>query len=111
MENNSFLILNPSGNGYYRSNYHEDLWYVILKELRKNYTNFSSFTRATLIDDAYNLARYGLVKYNMVFHLTSIVMNLEQSYLPWKILLNNFDYLYRNMPDLPIFYSVLVRIF
>lgn len=107
-ENHSYLILNPSGNGYYRSNYNDDLWHTILNELRSNYTNFSSFTRANLIDDAYNLARYGIIKYDIVFKLTSIVMDLEQSYLPWNMLLNNFDYLYRNMQDFPSFYYLLV---
>ncbi|XP_069315127.1 glutamyl aminopeptidase isoform X2 [Eulemur rufifrons] len=54
---NAFLKINPDHIGFYRVNYEVLIWNQIAGNLSSNHKDFSSADRASLIDDAFALAR------------------------------------------------------
>ena len=48
--------------------------------------------RAQIIDDVLNIARAGLLKYEVALEVTSYLKN-EKDYLPWAAALSGIEYL------------------
>lgn len=97
-----FYLILPTG--YYRVNYDLENWQAIIKQLKQNHSVFSSTTRAILIDDALNLARMDLLNYTVALDLISYLMYKDENSLhPWLAALNNLNYLYKVMEELPNF--------
>lgn len=81
-----------------------DNWMAIVKQLKTNHHVFPYETRAILIDDALNLARMNLLDYQIAFDLLSYLMDKDEVTLhPWLSALNNLNYLYKTMEELPNF--------
>ena len=78
--------------GYYRVNYDEENWKLIIKQLNEDHTQIHVINRAQIIDDAINLARVGLLKYELALGVTSY-LNSETEYIPWAAALTGFRYL------------------
>ncbi|XP_018332706.1 aminopeptidase N-like isoform X2 [Agrilus planipennis] len=90
-----WLLVNKKQRGYYRVNYDESNWKLIIDYLnRDNFENIPITNRAQLIDDALTLARSGRVNYRTVFELLNY-LSRETHYVPLYALFNNFDYLRR----------------
>lgn len=120
-DENSWVLVNAIGRGYYRCNY--DLgefsnillncdqlerfvenWLAIVHQLKTDHSVFPYETRAILIDDALNLARMDLLDYKIAFDLLSYLMDKDEVTLhPWLSALNNLNYLYKTMEELPNF--------
>ena len=58
-----WVIFNKLQTGYYRVNYEEANWKLIVSQLKKNHAVISTINRATLIDDALDFARAGRLSY------------------------------------------------
>jgi hypothetical protein len=56
--------------------------------------DISVLNRALLLDDALDLARVGLLPYQVALNVTSYLRQ-ETHYLPWKAALRNLDYIAR----------------
>lgn len=69
--------------GYYRVNYDQHNWNLIVQQLLDDPREISVINRAQLIDDAFNLARAGFLDYSVTFNLTRYLQN-EIEYIPWK---------------------------
>lgn len=95
--------------GYFRVNYDSVNWDLIKALLKENFTNVNVLTRTTLIDDAFNLARFGYLNYSVVFELVNCWKDQETKYFPWKILLDNIEYIYQHSTDLAAFRDIKVR--
>lgn len=77
---------------------------AIVKQLKTDHHVFPYETRAILIDDALNLARMNLLDYKIAFDLLSYLMDKDEVTLhPWLSALNNLNYLYKTMEELPNF--------
>lgn len=101
---NSWVLVNPMGIGYYRCNYDKENWEAIVKQLKTDHTVFPYETRAILIDDALNLARMNLLDYKIAFDLLSYLMEKDEVTLhPWLSALDNLNFLYKTMEELPNF--------
>lgn len=75
-----------------------------MKQLQTDHSVFPYETRAILIDDALNLARMDLLDYKIAFDLLSYLMDKDEVTLhPWLSALNNLNYLYKTMEELPNF--------
>ena len=78
--------------GYYRVNYDEENWKLIIKQLNEDHTKINVINRAQIIDDALNLARVGLLKYDLAIEFTYYI-NSETEYLPWAAALTGLRYI------------------
>lgn len=72
-----------SFEGFYRVNYDERNWNLIIQQLIEDPREISVINRAQLIDDAFNLARAGLLDYSVTFNLTRY-LRYETEYVAWR---------------------------
>lgn len=87
------IIFNTLQTGYYRVNYDKENWKLLNDYLNSNnYTKLSPITRAQLIDDALNLARVGLLPYDVALNLT-LYLRREVDYIPWQTTFRNLNFL------------------
>ncbi|KAM6301234.1 glutamyl aminopeptidase [Aegotheles albertisi] len=95
---NSFVNVNPDHIGFYRVNYDSQNWAKLSNLLVGNHKNFSIADRAGILDDAFSLARAGLVNYSVVLNLTKYLVN-EADYLPWHRVISSVTYLANMLED------------
>lgn len=78
-----YIILNTKQTGYYRVNYDENNWNQIKEALRKdNFDGIHVMNRAQIVDDLFNLARAGIVKYSSAVDIIRYIKK-EKHYIPW----------------------------
>ena len=87
-----FLTISKPNAGYYRVNYDRHNWENIARCLDTDREKFHETNRAQIIDDAFNLARAGMVGYDLVFELMRS-MNEERSFIVWKAARRGFRYI------------------
>ncbi|KFB52120.1 AGAP000131-PA-like protein [Anopheles sinensis] len=104
--NGSWIIVNPSGIGYYRVNYEPSHWIKLAHVLNRNFHYLPYTTLAIIVDDALNLARLGLLNYSIAFNVVSFLKKNNEHYQPWKLALNNLEFVYHATEDLPNFRHV-----
>ncbi|XP_042215803.1 aminopeptidase N-like isoform X2 [Homarus americanus] len=90
-----WVIFNLQETGYYRVNYDQDNWNLLIQQLLTDHRVINTINRAQIIDDAMDLARAGQISYDVALGLYSYLGN-EVEYVPWKAAVNNLAYL-RNM--------------
>ncbi|NWX00910.1 AMPE aminopeptidase, partial [Caloenas nicobarica] len=95
---NTFANINPDHIGFYRVNYDSESWARLSTLLVNNYKDFSAADRAGILDDAFSLARPGLVNYSVPLELTKYLIN-ETDYLPWDRLISSVTYLASMLED------------
>ncbi|NXA39983.1 AMPE aminopeptidase, partial [Eudromia elegans] len=95
---NSFVKINPDHTGFYRVNYNSQNWADLANLLVTNHTIFSAADRAGILDDAFSLARAGLVNYSIPLDLTKYLTN-EADYLPWHRAISAVTYLADMLED------------
>ena len=86
-----WIVFNVDEFGFYRVNYDESNWQLLIKGLRTDRLAFSSITRAQLIDDAFNLARSGDLNVTVALELSTYLIN-ETDYVPYSTFSNNIQY-------------------
>nr|XP_012230590.1 PREDICTED: thyrotropin-releasing hormone-degrading ectoenzyme-like [Linepithema humile] len=100
-EPNSWVIFNVQQIGYYRVNYDENNWKMLIDYLRlKDLETIHVINRAALVDDAFNLARAGYVDYSIPFDIATYLIR-EIEYEPWVAAINNFNFLNHILADSP----------
>uniref|UniRef100_A0A182T1W9 Aminopeptidase N n=1 Tax=Anopheles maculatus TaxID=74869 RepID=A0A182T1W9_9DIPT len=89
-----WMIVNVQQTGYYRVNYDERNWQLIVKHLqdKSKYKTIAASNRAQLIDDALNLARAGYVDYAVALNVTRYLVH-ETDYVPWKAAIAALNYI------------------
>ena len=91
-DSNTAVIFNVQETGYYRVNYDEQNWKLIIKQLNEDHLKIHVINRAQIIDDAFNLARSGLLKYEIALGVTAY-LNKEVEYIPWAAALRGMSYI------------------
>ncbi|KAM3967321.1 membrane alanyl aminopeptidase [Aphomia sociella] len=101
LEEESWVLLNIQGQGYYRVNYDNDLWERIIEALDDpdRREEIHPLNRATLVDDALNLARAGKLSYETAFEVV-LTMHHETEYAVWKAFVRNMDFLRKRLTAL-----------
>ncbi|XP_008059418.1 glutamyl aminopeptidase [Carlito syrichta] len=107
---NAFLKINPDHIGFYRVNYEVPTWNMIASVLFWNHTSFSSADRASLIDDAFALARAQLLDYKVALNLTKY-LKLEKEFLPWQRVISAITYIISMFEDDKELYPVIEEYF
>ncbi|NXW20100.1 AMPE aminopeptidase, partial [Circaetus pectoralis] len=95
---NTFANINPDHIGFYRVNYDSQSWARLSILLVSNHKDFSAADRAGILDDAFSLARPGLVNYAVPLELTKYLTN-ETDYLPWHRVISSVTYLANMLED------------
>lgn len=90
---NDWLLLNINQAGYYRVNYDDDNWKLIIGQLKNEHQKIDPKNRAQLLDDVLNLASAGYLNYDIALNLTKYLIK-EKEYVPWMAAFNEFDYIY-----------------
>jgi aminopeptidase N len=82
-DSKSWIIVNKQQGFYYRVNYDETLWNLIINQLNgKDHKEIHILNRAQLIDDSLNLAKAGKISYSIPLEILSYLQN-ETDYIPW----------------------------
>ncbi|XP_068743771.1 glutamyl aminopeptidase-like isoform X2 [Montipora capricornis] len=86
---------NAGQTGFYRVNYEQTQWDQLANQMNLNHKVFKATDRAGLIDDAFNLARGGYIKYSVPLNITKYLKK-EDEYVPWEAVdtsLNTIDHI------------------
>lgn len=92
-----WILGNVGQTGYYRVNYEQPQWDQLINQLDKNHMKLDLTDRAGLIDDAFNLARGGYIKYTVPLNITKYLAR-EDEYVPWQAVDNNLDFITTILP-------------
>lgn len=96
-----WVVFNVQQTGYYRVNYDERNWQMLIDDLNsKDFRRIHKVNRASLVDDAFNLAKGGYIDYSIAFHLSNYLAQ-EVDYEPWLAAVNNFKFLNRMLSNAP----------
>lgn len=82
---NDWIVVNIQQSSFYRVNYDNTLWNLIIEQLNSAenaYSQIHLFNRAQLVDDSFHLARGGLINYDIVFGVLNY-LEKETDYIPW----------------------------
>lgn len=83
MTNDTWIIVNKQESGYYRVNYDPDNWKLLTAALQKpDFDKIHNLNRASLIDDAFNLARAGEHDFSIALDLMHYLHH-ESDYAAW----------------------------
>lgn len=93
MSSDEWVLANINVTGYYRVNYNNDNWRRLLNVLQTSRQSIPVINRAQLIDDAFNLAKAGIIETTLALR-TTLFLNSETEYMPWEAALDNLDYFY-----------------
>ncbi|XP_075971877.1 membrane alanyl aminopeptidase-like isoform X2 [Anticarsia gemmatalis] len=98
LDEEDWVLFNIQGEGYYRVNYDNDLWERIIEALEdeERREEIHPLNRATLVDDALNLARAGRLDYETAFRVV-LTMELETEYAVWKAFIRNMEFLRKRL--------------
>lgn len=90
----NYYMLNVQQTSFYRVNYDEDNWNKIKDVLMSDdREKIHVLNRAQVVDDLFNLARGGVVKYSQAIDIVRYLKN-ETHYIPWLAAINqNLGYL------------------
>ncbi|XP_050956314.1 aminopeptidase N-like [Labeo rohita] len=88
-----WVLANINVTGYYRVNYDNENWQRLLNVLQTSRQSVPVINRAQIIDDAFNLAKAGIVETTLALR-TTLFLASETEFMPWESALNNLDYFY-----------------
>lgn len=88
---NQWIVFNRAQVGYYRVNYDQRNWELIIDTLLTNPLAIPRANRAQLIDDAFNLARAEYLDMAVALKLLTY-LRLEMEYAPWAAANNVLNY-------------------
>ncbi|XP_047471489.1 LOW QUALITY PROTEIN: aminopeptidase Ey-like [Penaeus chinensis] len=87
-----WVIFNLQETGYYRVNYDDHNWNLIIQQLKKDHQVFCPVNRGEIIDDAMNLARADHLSYKIAIGAYTFLWK-EDEYLPWATGVNKLYYI------------------
>lgn len=91
IQNASWILGNVQQYGFYRVNYDENNWNALLDQLKSDHTVIHPINRAQIINDAWNLARAGLLDMKIALQ-TLDYLDSELDFVPWKAALRELKY-------------------
>ncbi|CAN7982366.1 unnamed protein product [Ixodes hexagonus] len=87
-----WFIANVQEVGYYKVNYDEKNWNLLITQLLTKHTDIHESNRAQLLDDILDLARAGVVDYGLALKATEYLPQ-ETEYIPWDAAFSNLNFL------------------
>ncbi|PSN55741.1 Aminopeptidase N [Blattella germanica] len=88
IDDDEWIILNIQSTGFFRINYDPDTWKLLKNHMTMgNHRDINVLNRAQLLDDAFTLARVGMIDYTLALDITTYLQN-ETDPTPWKSFIN-----------------------
>ncbi|XP_042149712.1 aminopeptidase Ey-like [Ixodes scapularis] len=79
----NWVLFNNLFSGYYKINYDERNWELLIRQLLWNHTFIDPLNRAQIQNDLFDLAKAGMVNYTLALEATKYLLR-EQDFIPWK---------------------------
>ncbi|KAG6458925.1 hypothetical protein O3G_MSEX011121 [Manduca sexta] len=96
-----WVIFNKQQTGFYRVNYDDYTWDLIIMALRgAQRTQIHEYNRAQIVNDVFQFARSGLMTYNRAFNILSFLEN-ETAYTPWVAAVTGFNWIRNRLAGTP----------
>ena len=76
----------------FRVNYDKRNWELLARQLVRDHSAIHVINRAQILDDAFNLAKSGMLDYEVALSLTAYLGH-ETEYIPWKAALSGLSYI------------------
>ena len=80
--NDGWVIANLQETGFYRVNYDQRNWELLVNQLLTNHSEIHAINRAQILDDLFHLAENGVVKYELALRALEYLKN-ENDSLGW----------------------------
>uniref|UniRef100_A0A8C2DPD7 Aminopeptidase n=1 Tax=Cyprinus carpio TaxID=7962 RepID=A0A8C2DPD7_CYPCA len=109
ISSDEWVLANINVTGYYRVNYNNDNWQRLLNVLQTSRQSIPVINRAQLIDDAFNLAKAGIIETTLALR-TTLFLASETEYMPWESALDNLDYFYLMFDRTEVYGHMQVKI-
>ncbi|XP_047984433.1 membrane alanyl aminopeptidase-like [Leguminivora glycinivorella] len=94
---NEWVIFNKQETGFYRVNYDDTNWALLTRALRSNQrTNIHERNRAQIVNDVFQLARAGVLRYERALNILSF-LEFEDQYAPWLAAITGFNWVVRRL--------------
>lgn len=87
-----WVLLNINQVGYYRVNYDERNWQLLVDQLNRDHGKIISSNRAQIMTDLMELAQSGLISYKMPMEATKY-LSKEDDYIPWDATIGSLSYI------------------
>ncbi|XP_029650204.1 thyrotropin-releasing hormone-degrading ectoenzyme-like isoform X2 [Octopus sinensis] len=100
--NRSWVMGNLKQFGFYRVNYDLSNWEALINQLKTNHTVIPAISRAQLINDAWSLAKAGMLSKEIPFKLLEYLEN-EKDDIPLSAIVTETDFLRNLLRKKPIF--------
>ncbi|KAG9508960.1 Aminopeptidase N [Fragariocoptes setiger] len=97
-----WILVNVLQVGFYRVNYDVTNWRLILNQLLTDQTKIEPINRAQIIDDVFNLARNGMLDYQLAMDASKYLRN-ENNYFAWDTALKSLTFLHNMLERTPMF--------
>ncbi|KAG1678936.1 Aminopeptidase N [Nymphon striatum] len=89
-----WIVANIHETGFYKVNYDTTNWKMLINQLQTNIDEIPTTNRAQLIDDALDLAKAGLIDYDLALNIT-LYLDKETEFVPWDAAIVNLHYIDR----------------
>ncbi|ROT69087.1 putative Aminopeptidase N precursor [Penaeus vannamei] len=103
-----WVIFNLQQTGYYRVNYDDHNWGLLIQQLRDDHKVIHVVNRAQIIDDAMNLARTGQLSYTTALDVYGYLKK-ERDLLPWTSGISNVGYVMLMLGQTPALPALRVK--
>ncbi|KAH8024438.1 hypothetical protein HPB51_022947 [Rhipicephalus microplus] len=97
-----WFIANVQEVGFYKVNYDELNWKLLIKQLMEKHTDIHVINRAQLLDDILDLARAGTVDYGLALDATQYLAK-EESYIAWSPIAWNLNFISRMLETTEVY--------
>lgn len=77
-----WMIFNIQQTSYYRVNYDDNLWMLLIHQLSQEFEVINVVNRAQLVEDSFSLADADYITYSIPFEILKYLVN-ETDYIPW----------------------------
>ncbi|XP_077524917.1 aminopeptidase N-like isoform X2 [Amblyomma americanum] len=97
-----WFIANIQQVGFYKVNYDEQNWKLLIDQLMTKHTDIHVINRAQLLDDVLDLARAGVVDYGLALDATQY-LSKEESYIAWNPTASNLGFISRMLETTEVY--------
>ncbi|XP_042880569.1 aminopeptidase N-like [Penaeus japonicus] len=96
-----WVIFNLRETGYYRVNYDDHNWNLLIRQLRDDHSAISVENQAQMADDAMNLGVAGELSFKVVLDLINALKNTSE--LNGLVVVSNIEYMNLMMSSTPVY--------